>query len=550
MDTEHKNRDDRGTSWESLTPRELALSFRDLGVSTMFPPHPVLKNISGFVKKGGITAVMGASAAGKSLLLKVLAGREPGLHLTGDVFMDGKVFDPKHVKNDIAFVPHEEFLISEMTPRETIGNSFRMKRDEPEDVAEAEVANLLAKFGLESIADDVIGTLFKQVISGGQKKRVEMCTELVAPSPLLLLDEPLSGLDGGTAYDVLLAMKDILNDHRGDVSILMSIHQPNSRIVELFDHVLLLSEGGMLFFGTLNEAVAYFAEIGFPADTFTPTDIFLRVTDPNFGVAQKFDFEGSFASHPLSLKLNVLLGDVCRYGASHTSELSDVIGDIEDERKSLLWNKVAPVDAAAVRDAEAVGEGTKRQRISVKRLNWRPMYMFVKQYCILFRRHLTLAYRDVSLYYLQFFLSSFLMLIVGGIFADTHSNLAVGVDYRNFPINTFVFSLCYLQVFKVFYLHKIGRLFNHETANKTYYPLAFWLAELTAACIFSLLFIPGIFMGHMLSNLPLSAFPYEILLFWMVRSIVVDSSTFSSVLLHAFLLYCRRLLPQSPCSTW
>lgn len=102
---------------------------------------------------------MGASAAGKSLLLKTLAGRESDLHFTGDIFMDGKVIDPKRVQTDIAVVPHEDFLISELTPRETIRNSLRMKRDE-DKVAEAEVENMLKKFGLDSIADKMIGTVF------------------------------------------------------------------------------------------------------------------------------------------------------------------------------------------------------------------------------------------------------------------------------------------------------------------------------------------------------------------------------------------------------
>lgn len=463
---------------------------------------------------------MGASAAGKSLLLRVLAGREPGLHFSGDVFMEGQAVDPRHLQQkSIAFVPHEEFLISELTPRETIRNSFRMKRDEPDAVADAEVENLMKKFGLDAVADKVIGTVFKRVLSGGQRKRVEVCTELVAPSSLLLLDEPLSGLDGGTAYDVLLAMKNTLEDHKGDVSILMSIHQPNSRVVELFDHVLLLSEGGMLFFGTMKEAIAYFAEIGFPADTFTPTDIFLRVTDPNFGVAQKFDFEGAYAAHPLSLKLNVLLGDVSRYGASHTAELVEAVGDVEEERKSLMGrNKVAPDETTMVRDVEAVGETAKGSKvISIKRLHWRPLHMFAKQYWTLFYRHLTLASRDPSLYYLQFVLATLLFLLIGGDYIFTHNNLTVGIAYRIRPVTSFVFGICYLQVFKVFFLHKMGRLFDHEKANKTYYPLAFWLAEMTASSIFALLFTPGLLFAYLLIGFPLSGFPYMMFSMWMVR---------------------------------
>lgn len=55
MNEENKNMDG-DHAWEALAPRDLAVSFRNLGVSTMFPPRPILNNVSGFVKKGGITA--------------------------------------------------------------------------------------------------------------------------------------------------------------------------------------------------------------------------------------------------------------------------------------------------------------------------------------------------------------------------------------------------------------------------------------------------------------------------------------------------------------
>lgn len=100
-----------------------------------------------------------------------------------------KSIDLKQAQGDIAFVPHEDFLISELTPRETIRNAFRMKRDESEEVTESEVSELLKKFGQDPVADKMIATAGKRLSSGGQKKRVEVCSELVAPSSLLLLDD-------------------------------------------------------------------------------------------------------------------------------------------------------------------------------------------------------------------------------------------------------------------------------------------------------------------------------------------------------------------------
>ncbi len=74
-----------------MDPDDIALSFKHVGISTLIPPTPILSNISGFVKRGGITAIMGASASGKSVLMKTLAGRLQKLHVSGEITMDGVV---------------------------------------------------------------------------------------------------------------------------------------------------------------------------------------------------------------------------------------------------------------------------------------------------------------------------------------------------------------------------------------------------------------------------------------------------------------------------
>lgn len=67
---------------------DIGLAFKDFSVSSLIPPRPILSNISGFVKKGGITAVFGASSSGKSLLLKSLSGRIQSLSISGKEFID------------------------------------------------------------------------------------------------------------------------------------------------------------------------------------------------------------------------------------------------------------------------------------------------------------------------------------------------------------------------------------------------------------------------------------------------------------------------------
>jgi ABC-type multidrug transport system ATPase subunit len=97
---------------------------------------------------------------------------------------------------------------------------------------------------------------------------------------------------------------------------MLSIHQPNSRILELFDHVMLLGNGAMNFFGTVPQSLEYFTSIGFtPPKEYTPTDFYLQITDINFGTHSDFDFEGSFGCSVLSQKLIRFLDKVKRDGS-------------------------------------------------------------------------------------------------------------------------------------------------------------------------------------------------------------------------------------------
>eukprot|EP01033_Poteriospumella_lacustris_P003037 gene3037-2222_t len=236
-------------------------------------------------ENGGITAIMGASASGKSVLMKVLAGRLPKLHITGEVTIDGLPMDINDTGNSVNYVPQDDFLMGELTARETLRNNARMKRDTQAGVIDQEVDDLLRKFGLDHIADNAIGTVFRRGLSGGQRKRVEVCSELISPHSVLMLDEPTSGLDGAIAYEVLSATKKILKEKKGQLSVIISIHQPNSRILELFDHIMLIGGGGMIFFGTVPQSIRYFSNIGFPPpEEYTPTDVFLQMTNISGGL--------------------------------------------------------------------------------------------------------------------------------------------------------------------------------------------------------------------------------------------------------------------------
>lgn len=486
-----------------LDPSEIALSFKNLGISLLHPPTPILSNVSGYVKRGGITAVMGASASGKSILMKALAGRMQNLYIHGDINIDGSPMDPYDVQNEVSYVPQDDFLMGELSARETLTNNYMMKdASNVEDITE-DVNKLLKSFGIDHVADTLIGTPFFRGISGGQRKRVEVCSELICPTSVLLLDEPTSGLDGAVAYEILSVIKQILKEKKGKLSIMISIHQPNSRILELFDHLLLLGSGGddagggSLFFGTVPESIAYFTSIGFtPPEGYTPTDVFLQITDKSFGTNYDFDFEGTFACSNYAAKLNTMIDENARSGRTKA------IADVE---QSSDWKSVR-LNQSKVADADGILEKENRKD------SW---FLFWRQYYVLVLREYTLAKRDPSLYYLQCFLASMFGFMIGAVFFQLKAKVDNTINNITAGLLWIVFFLVYLQVFKVYHLNRGNIRFKHEKGNRTYSVLAYWLAELTATAVGLVVFLPGATMAYFMMGQPGAAYPFLLLLFWL-----------------------------------
>ena len=273
---------------------EAAMSFRDLCVSSINPSKNLITGVSGFIARGGMTAILGPTGSGKSLTLNALSGRAHDLRVTGDLYIDGERANFHDVSKAISFAPQEDILVGCLTPRETFYNSAAMRGNQPPDQVHEDVEKMLEVMGLSNVADNRIGTDSVRGLSGGQKKRVEIGVELINRPQILFLDEPTSGLDAYIAYDVLRSIRDITESSRGNMSVMVSIHQPNSRILELFDNILILCDGGMNFFGTVTESIEHLSSLGFPPlNDYTPTDHFLQITDRKFSSHIALDFAGN-----------------------------------------------------------------------------------------------------------------------------------------------------------------------------------------------------------------------------------------------------------------
>ncbi|KAI9162045.1 hypothetical protein LWI28_023245 [Acer negundo] len=134
--------------------------------------------------------------------------------------------------------------------------------------------------GLQDCAEKKIGNWHLRGISTGEKRRLSIGVEILTQPKVLFLDEPTSGLDSASAFFVLLVLNSIAHDGR---IVVCSIHQPSSHLFDLFDDLLLLSNGETIYFGDAKLAVKFFAEAGFPCPTRrNPSDHFLRCINSDF----------------------------------------------------------------------------------------------------------------------------------------------------------------------------------------------------------------------------------------------------------------------------
>ncbi|KLJ06286.1 ATPase [Blastomyces silverae] len=229
-------------------------------------PRLLLDQVDGWVKPGALTALMGVSGAGKTTLLDVLANRVTMGVVTGEMLVDGRPRDASFQRKT-GYVQQNDYLHTETsTVRESLVFSALLRQPATTPRAEkiAYVEEVIKILGMQEYADAVVGVL-GEGLNIEQRKRFSIGVEIAAkPELLLFFDEPTSGLDSPTAWSICNLMRK-LADH--GQAILCTIHQPSAFLMQSFDRLLFLAEGGKtIYFGDLGEnmstLVGYFEKNG------------------------------------------------------------------------------------------------------------------------------------------------------------------------------------------------------------------------------------------------------------------------------------------------
>ncbi|KAL3849391.1 hypothetical protein ACJIZ3_011273 [Penstemon smallii] len=222
-------------------------------------------------------AMLGPSGSGKTTLLTALGGRLGG-HLAGNITYNNKPFS-NTMKSNIGFVTQDDVLYPNLTVTETLVYTalLRLPKTLTKEQKAQHAGAVINQLGLTRCKDSIIGGGLLRGVSGGERKRVSIGQEMLINPGLLFLDEPTSGLDSTTAQRIVSILWELANGGR---TIIMTIHQPSSRLFYMCHKVLLLSEGNMMYFGKGSNALDYFSSIGFaPSVAMNPAEFLLDLAN-------------------------------------------------------------------------------------------------------------------------------------------------------------------------------------------------------------------------------------------------------------------------------
>ncbi|CAF0758276.1 unnamed protein product [Adineta ricciae] len=248
----------------------------------------LLNNINGAIA-GGLWAVIGPSGSGKSTLLNTLACRlDVNTVVEGEMRLNGAPYDNAELKRIAGYVMQDDLLNGYLTVEETLTYTARLRlaRTFTDKERRDRVADVMADLGLSHVHNVIVGTPLKKGISGGERKRVCVGMQLLNRPQLLFLDEPTSGLDSVTALDLLRTFHALAHGKSQEkaVTIVCSIHQPQAKIFNLFDSLILLKAGNIMYQGPRKHVMEVYRAAGFPCPVNTnPADHLLDVITPPRG---------------------------------------------------------------------------------------------------------------------------------------------------------------------------------------------------------------------------------------------------------------------------
>ncbi|XP_010254255.1 PREDICTED: ABC transporter G family member 39-like isoform X3 [Nelumbo nucifera] len=258
-------------------------------------PLSILHDANGIIKPGRMTLLLGPPGSGKTTILLALAGKlDTDLKVSGSVTYNGHEMHEFVPQRTSAYISQYDLHIGEMTVRETLAFSAKcqgvssvydvfmelLKREKEANIKpdpdidvllkaallEREKGSLITDYilkilGLDVCADIMVGNEMTRGISGGQRKRVTTGELLVGPSKVFFMDNISTGLDSCTTFQIVNSIRQFV--HVLNRTAVISLLQPSPETYNLFDDVLLISEGQIVYHGPRESVLEFFESMGF-----------------------------------------------------------------------------------------------------------------------------------------------------------------------------------------------------------------------------------------------------------------------------------------------
>ncbi|XP_072974963.1 ABC transporter G family member 41-like isoform X2 [Typha angustifolia] len=255
----------------------------------------ILKDVSGVIKPSRMTLLLGPPGCGKTTLLLALAGKlDKSLKVTGEVQYNGFRLDEFVPEKTSAYISQYDLHIPEMTVRETLDFSARFqgvgsraeimkevsRREKQEQIVpdpdidtymkaisveglerSLQTDYIMKIMGLDICADTMVGDAMRRGISGGEKKRLTTGEMIVGPTKALFMDEISTGLDSSTTFQIVSCLQQLA--HITESTVVVSLLQPAPETYDLFDDIILMAEGKIVYHGPQNHILEFFEECGF-----------------------------------------------------------------------------------------------------------------------------------------------------------------------------------------------------------------------------------------------------------------------------------------------
>ncbi|MFN8210596.1 MAG: ATP-binding cassette domain-containing protein [Bacteroidales bacterium] len=219
--------------------------------------NTAVNNVSFSVEEGALVGILGASGSGKTTLLNLMCGIEKPT--SGTVRINGIDLSAssRAMEGVLGYVPQDDLLIEDLTVFENLYYAAKQcfGNSSPAEIKKITLQTL-SNLGLLEKRDLKVGSPLNKVISGGQRKRLNIALELIREPSILFLDEPTSGLSSRDSENLMDLLRDLTLKGKLIITV---IHQPSSEVFKMFDKVIILDQGGhMAYFGNPVESVIYF----------------------------------------------------------------------------------------------------------------------------------------------------------------------------------------------------------------------------------------------------------------------------------------------------